>query len=109
MEIQTSITPGHSVVCCMVTLSPLHPEQQHFKGTESVYFDIENTPEVKCVKCHTPFHLQCGTWESVQIVRNKWLYVTSFVVESFRCSYVTMLLVLSFMSVDLVQETVLSE
>ena len=56
------------IVCCMVALSPLHLEQQHLPGTESVYFDIDNTPWVKCDKCHTPFYLQCGTWESVYVV-----------------------------------------
>ena len=65
------------IVCCMVALSPLHLEQQHLPGTESVYFDLDNTPWVKCDKCHTPFHLQCGTWESIQIVRSKrfFLYI----------------------------------
>ena len=59
------------IVCCMLALSPLHLEQQHLTGTESVYFDLDNTPWVKCDKCHTPFHLQCGTWESLALVRNK--------------------------------------
>ena len=31
------------IVCCMVALSPLHLEQQHLPGTESVYFDIDYT------------------------------------------------------------------
>ena len=31
------------IVCCMVALSPLHLEQQHLPGTESVYFDLDNT------------------------------------------------------------------
>ena len=39
------------IVCCMVALSPLHLEQQHLPGTESVYFDLDNTPWVKCDKC----------------------------------------------------------
>ena len=59
------------IVCSMVALSPLHLEQQHLPGTESVYFDLDNTPWVKCDKCHTPFHLQCGTWESVHVVRSR--------------------------------------
>ena len=29
---------------CIVALSPLHLEQQHLPGTESVYFDLDNTP-----------------------------------------------------------------
>ena len=40
---------------------PFILEQQYLPGTESVYFDLDNTPWVKCDKCHTPFHLQCGT------------------------------------------------
>ena len=72
------------IVCCMVALSPLHLEQQHLPGTESVYFDIDNTPWVKCDKCHTPFHLQCGTWESVYVVRSRHFLCTFFVVDSFR-------------------------
>ena len=72
------------IVCCMVALSPLHLEQQHLPGTESVYFDLDNTPWIKCDKCHTPFHLQCGTWESVYVVRSKCFLCTFFVVDSFR-------------------------
>ena len=63
---------------------PLHLEQQHLPGTESVYFDLDNTSWVKCGKCHTPFHLQCGTWESVYVVRSKHFLCTFFVVDSFR-------------------------
>ena len=70
------------IVCCMVALSPLHLEQQHLPGTESVYFDLDNTPWVKCDKCHTPFHLQCGTWESVYVVRSRPFLCTFFVVGS---------------------------
>ena len=70
------------IVCCMVALSPLHLEQQHLPGTESVYFDLDNTPWVKCDKCHTPFHLQCGTWESVYVVRSRRFLCTIFVVGS---------------------------
>ena len=78
------------IVCCMVALSPLHLEQQHLPGTESVYFDIDNTPWVKCDKCHTPFHLQCGTWESIYVVMlldPDVFFVPSFVVGSFRYPY----------------------
>ena len=71
------------IVCCMVALSPLHLEQQHLPGTDSVYFDLDNTPWVKCDKCHTPFHLQCATWESVQIVRSKCFLCTFFCCRQF--------------------------
>ena len=72
------------IVCCMVALSPLHLKQQHLPGTESVYFDLDNTPWVKCDKCHTPFHLQCGTWESLTLVRNKHFLCNFSAEESFR-------------------------
>ena len=58
------------IVCCMVALSPLHLEQQHLPGTESVYFDLDNTPWVKCDKCHTPFHFtvwDLGIYSNCQI------------------------------------------
>ena len=71
------------IVCCMVALSPLHLEQQHLPGTESVYFDIDNTPWVKCDKCHTPFHLQCGTWESIYVVRSRHFLFTFFCCRQF--------------------------
>ena len=70
------------IVCCMVALSPQNLENQHIPGTESVYFDLDNTPWVKCDKCHTPFHLQCGTWESLQVVRNKRFLCTFFLLQT---------------------------
>ena len=75
------------IVCCMVALSPLHLEQQHLPGTESVYFDLDNTPWVKCDKCHTPFHLQCGTWESLYVVRSRHFLCTFFVAGNFRSDF----------------------
>ena len=75
------------IVCCMVALSPLHLEQQHLPGTKSVYFDLDNTPWVKCDKCHTPFHLQCGTWESLYVVRSRRFLCTFFVAGNFRSDF----------------------
>ena len=66
---------------------PLHLEQQHLPGTESVYFDLDNTPWVKCDKCHTPFHLQCGTWESLYVVRSRCFLCTFFVAGNFRSDF----------------------
>ena len=71
------------IVYSMVALSPLHLEQQHLPGTESVYFDLDNTPWVKRDKCHTPFHLQCGTWESVHVVRSRHFLCTFFCCRQF--------------------------
>ena len=53
-------------------------------GLNLFNFDLDNTPWVKCDKCHTPFHLQCGTWESVYVVRSNVFFVLFFVVDSFR-------------------------
>ena len=69
------------IVYCMMALSALHLEQQHLPGTKSVYFDLDNTPLVKCDKCHTPFHLQCGSWESLALVRNKHFLCTFFLLQ----------------------------
>ena len=71
------------IICCLVALSRLHPEQEHLPGTESVYFNIDNTTWVKCDKCHTPFHLQCGTWESVYVVRSRRFLCTFFCCRQF--------------------------
>ena len=84
------------IVCCMVALSLLHLEQQHLPGTESVYFDSDNTPWVKCDKCHTPFHLQCGTWESVYVVRSRHFLCTFFVVGSSNFSCPLLICIYSF-------------
>ena len=50
----------------------------------NLYFDLDNTPWVKCDKCHTPFHLQCGTWESLALVRNKRFLCIFSAAENFR-------------------------
>ena len=70
-------------VCCLVALSPGHLEHQHIPGTESVYYDLDNTPWVRCDKCHTPFHLQCATWEPENVVRNKRFLCTFFLCRQF--------------------------
>ena len=61
---EASMTPGHrqwkksiltgGALCAAWWPFPLalHLEQQHLPGTESVYFDLDNTPWVKCDKCH---------------------------------------------------------
>ena len=72
------------IVCCMVALSPQHLENQHLPGTESVYFDLDNTPWVKCDKCHTPFHLQCGTWNPCKLSEINVFFVHFFAADSFR-------------------------
>ena len=71
------------IVCGIVVLLPGHLEHQHIPGTESVYYDLDNTPWVKCDKCHTPFHLQCATWEPENVVRNKRFLYTFFLCRQF--------------------------
>ena len=71
------------IVCGLVALSPGHLEHQHIPGTESEYYDLDNTPWVKCDKCHTPFHLQCATWEPENVVRNKRFLCTFFLCRQF--------------------------
>ena len=71
------------IVCCIIALSPGHLEEQHLPGTQSVYHDIDHTPWVKCDKCHTPFHLQCATWEPERVVRNKRFLCTFFLCRQF--------------------------
>ena len=48
------------IVCCMVALSPLHLEQQHLPGAESVYFDLDNTPWVNVTSAIPPFIYSVG-------------------------------------------------
>ena len=72
------------IVCCMVALSPLHLEQQHLPGTESVYFDLDNTPWVKCDKCHTPFIYSVGPGNQFMLSNPNIFFVLFFVVDSFR-------------------------
>ena len=71
-------------MCCMVACSPFTWNNSISLALKSVYFDLDNTPWVKCDKCHTPFHLQCGTWESLALVRNKCFFCTFSAAESFR-------------------------
>ena len=71
-------------VCCMVVLSPLHLEQQHLPGTESVYFDLDNTPWVKCDKCHTLFHLVWDLGISLCCQIQTFSLYFFFAVDSFR-------------------------
>ena len=68
----------------MVVLCPLHLEQQHLPGTESVYFDIDDTPLVKCDKCHTPFICSVGLGNQFMLLDPDVFFVPSFVVSSFR-------------------------
>ena len=41
-------------------------------------------PGLNVTNAIPPFHLQCGTWESVYVVRSKYFLCTFFFVDSFR-------------------------
>ena len=70
------------IVCCMVALSPVHLEQQHLPGTESVYFDLDHTPWVKCDKCHTPFIYSVGPGNQFMLLDPDVFFAPSSVVDS---------------------------
>ena len=70
------------IVCCMMALSPLHLEQQHLPGTESVYFDIDNTPWVKCDNCIPPFICSVGPGNQFMLLDRDIFFAPSFVVGS---------------------------
>ena len=73
------------IVCCMVALSPLHLEQQHLPGTDSVYFDLDNTPWVKCDKMpYLPFIYSVQPGNLFKLSDPNVFFVHSFVVGSFR-------------------------
>ena len=68
------------IVCCMVALSPLHLEQQHLPGTESVYFDLDNTPWVKCAI--PPFICSVGPGNQFMLLDPDVFFAPFFVVGS---------------------------
>ena len=98
MLIQHSLTPGHrpwkKFILTGGALSAAWWPCPPFTWSNSISLALNlfiltliNTPWVKCDKCHTPFHLQCGTWESVYVVRSRCFFAPSFVVSSFRYPY----------------------
>ena len=72
------------IVCFMVALSPLHMEQQHLPGTESVYFDLDNTPWVKCANAIPSFIYSVGPGNQFMLSDPNIFFVLFFVVDSFR-------------------------
>ena len=84
------------IVCSMVALSPLHLEQQHLPGTESVYFDLDNTPWVKCDKCHTPFIYSVGPGNQFMLLDADIFFAPSSVVDSSNLSSPLLISIYSF-------------
>ena len=67
-----------------VALSPFTWNNSISLGLNLFILDLDNTPWVKCDKCHTPFHLQCGTWDQFMLSDPNVFFVLFFVVDSFR-------------------------
>ena len=86
------------IVCCMVALSPLHLEQQHLPGTESVYFDLDNTPWVKCDKYHSlpTFICSVGPGNQFMLLDPDIFFAPFFVVGSSNFSCPLLICIYSF-------------
>ena len=92
MDIPHSMAPGHrpwkksiltgdALYAAWWPCPPLHVEQQHLPWTESVYFDLDNTPGLNVTNAIPPFIYSV---EPVYVVRSKHFLCTFFVVDSFR-------------------------
>ena len=84
------------IACSMVALFPLHLEQQHLPGTESVYFDLDNAPWVKCDKCHTPFTYSVGPGNQFMLLDPDIFFAPSSVVDSSNLSFPLLISIYSF-------------
>ena len=71
------------IVCSMVALPPFIWNSNTSLGLNLFILIWTIPPWVKCDKCHTPFHLQCGTWESVHVVRSRCFLCTFFCCRQF--------------------------
>ena len=69
------------IVCCMVALSPLHLEQQHLPGTESIYFDLDGLNVTNAIP---PFIYSVGPGNQFMLSDPNVFFVLFFVVDSFR-------------------------
>ena len=83
-----------SIMCSMVALSPLHLEQQHLPGTESVYFDLDNTPWVKCDT--PPFIYSVGPGNQFMLLDQDIFFAPSSVVDSSNLSSPLLISIYSF-------------
>ena len=66
---------------------PIHLEQQHLPGTESVYFDIDNTPGLNVTIAIPPFICSVEPGNQFMLLDPYIFFVPSFVVGSFRYPY----------------------
>ena len=72
------------IVCYMVALSPLHLEQQHLPGTESVYFNLIIPPGLNVTNAIPPFIYSVGPGNQFMLSDPNVFFVLFFVVDSFR-------------------------
>ena len=48
-------------ICHLIAWSPAHLQEQWIPKENSIYFDKDSTPWVKCDNCLKPYHLSCIT------------------------------------------------
>ena len=75
------------IVCCMVALSPLHLEQQHLPGTESVYFDLDNTLGLNVISVIPPFIYSVGPGNHFMLLDPDVFFALFFVAGNFRSDF----------------------
>ena len=76
--------------------SPLHLEQQHLPRTESVYFDLDNTPWVKCGNTTPPFIYSVGPGNQFMLLDPDIFFAPSSVVDSSNLSSPLLISIYSF-------------
>ena len=84
------------IVCSMVALSPLHLEQQHFPGTESVYFDLDNTLGLNVTSATPPFIYSVGPGNQFMLLDPDIFFAPSSVVDSSNLSSPLLISIYSF-------------
>ena len=84
------------IVCCMVALSPFHLEQQCLPGTESVYFDLDNTPWLNVTIAIPLFICSVGSGNQFMLLDPDIFFAPFFVVGSFNFSCPLLFCIYSF-------------
>ena len=84
------------IVCSMVALSPLHLEQQHLPGTESVYFDLDNTLGLNVTIATPPFIYSVGPGNQFMLLDPDVFFAPSSVVDSSNLSSPLLISIYSF-------------
>ena len=84
------------IVCSMVALSPLHLEQQHLPGTESVYFDLDNPLGLNVISATPPFIYSVGPGNQFMLLDPDVFFAPSSVVDSSNLSSPLLISIYSF-------------